>query len=178
MQDSHMTPIQAVLHSGMPRSGRDRHVWTFEAHGSSSNVDVDFVPNPHSRTPWQIAAEIPGGHVPDLSSPDFLRLATLARTLKLSVLRFQLVDRRFDLIPSPEQERISAALVEQFDEGGAYAVQLALRTEFPDAFLNGIEVYAGNGVRFDVRRDGVLHSNDQSRVEEFFRMAVEELEIA
>lgn len=169
MQHGRMTALQAVLH---------RHDLGARGADPDRAPIVDYLPNPDSRAPWQIAAEVPGGSAPDLPSNDIVRLAEFAVSRGLRLTRFQLVDRRYALLPEQEQADISGALVEAFNEGGSYRLRVVMRRDYPNVFLNGVEVYAHPGVRLEVRRGGVLMSNDTARLEEFFSAAVQALGIS
>lgn len=172
-----MTTLQAVMHRGARTLNADNNTASLIRYRDEPLV-VNYLPNPDSRSPWQIAAEIPGASAPELASPDILRIAEYAREQDLRLTRFQLVDRRYLLLPEPAQSDISQALVEALNDGGTYRVRVILRRDFPNVFLNGVELYKYPGVRIEIRRGGVLLSNDSVRLEEFFSAAVEALGIS
>lgn len=174
MQYGPMTPLQAVLHDR--GAGTDANAVREPAHREPRVVD--YLPNPESRSPWQIASQVPGGSAPELPSPDILRLAEFAVARGFRITRFQLVDRRYAMLPEPEQSETSAALVEAFSDGGAYRLQVVMRRDYPNVFLNGVEVYSHPGIRLEVRRGGVLLTNNTQQLEEFFSAAVEALGIS
>lgn len=125
--------------------------------------EVEIVPNPQARPPWIVASEVDGGFAPQLGSPEIIKIAEYAAAEGFRVLRFQLVDRRHDLIAQPEQDELSEQLVDAFQERGHYGLQLLLRRDYPNLFLNGVELYQHPGTRIEIRRRGVLLTNDEEQ---------------
>lgn len=140
--------------------------------------EVEIVRNPHARPPWVVAEEVEGGFAPQLGSPEIVKIAEYAAAEGFRVLRFQLVDRRHDLVPQPEQDQWSEQLVEAFEERGKYGLQILLRRDFPNVFLNGVELYLHPGVRIEIRRRGVLLTNDESRLRSFVTSAWKALRLS
>ena len=165
-----MGALQAVVHDVRPALWADGHGPDYSGAANAMH-DVEIVHNPLARPPWIVAAEVDGGLAPQLGSPDIAKIAEYAVTQGFRVLRFQLVDRRRSLVPQPDQDAWSDQLVEAFQERGNYGLQLLLRRDFPNVFLNGVELYLHPGVRIEVRRRGVLLTNDEPRLRNFITSA-------
>lgn len=172
-----MGALQAVVHdvrSALQPSGESFNY----ADAARVAHEVEIVRNPQARPPWVVAAEVEGGFAPELGSPDIIKIAEYAAAEGFRILRFQLVDRRHDLIPQPEQDYWSEQLVEAFQERGGYGLQLLLRRDFPNVFLNGVELYLHPGIRIEIRRRGVLLTNDESRLRSFLTSAWKALRLS
>lgn len=141
-------------------------------------LEVEIVNNPTARPPWVVAAEVEGGSAPHLGSPEIIKIAEYATSQGFRILRFQLVDRRHDLVPQPEQDQWSDQLVDAFYERGKYGLQLSMRRDFPNVFMNGVELYLHPGVRIEIRRRGVLLTNDEPRLRTFITSAWKALRLS
>lgn len=177
VDDSKMGALQAVMHDVRPA------LWSRDdgpdyAAASQALHDVEIVRNPQARPPWIVAAEVDGGLAPQLGSPDIVKIAEYAVTQGFRVLRFQLVDRRHSLVSQPEQDEWSEQLVDAFQERGGYGLQILLRRDFPNVFLNGVELYLHPGIRIEVRRRGVLLTNNEQRLRSFITSAWKVLELS
>jgi len=145
-----------------------------ETDSQSHEERLDLLPNPDALTPRTVAEQLEHGRAPRLASPDISKLAQFAVEQGYHLARFQLVDQHLDLLREPDQSYISNLLVERFVADGIYGLSLALEREFPGVYLNGLELYLPHGVRLDVRRRGVLFSNDQQAALSFMRDAWKE----
>lgn len=172
-----MGALQAVVHDVRPALWADSGAPNY-AGAAQEMHEVDVVRNPQARPPWEVAAEVNGGLAPQLGSPDIVKIAEYATTQGFRVLRFQLVDRRHNLIPQPEQDEWSEQLVDAFQERGHYGLQILLRRDFPNVFLNGVELYFHPGIRIEVRRRGVLLTNDEPRLRSFITSAWKALHLS
>jgi hypothetical protein len=177
VKDSSMGALQAVLHD--VRDAIELSQTSFNYAGAAQVAqEVEIIPNPQARPPWVVAAEVEGGFAPQLGSPDIIKVAEYAAAEGFRVLGFQLVDRRHDLIPQPHQDEWSERLVEAFNERGQYGLQLLLRRDFPNVFLNGVELYLHPGIRIEIRRRGVLLTNDEPRLRSFLTNAWKALRLS
>ena len=172
-----MGALQAVVHDVRdallsPSGGFDLQA------ADSVPREVEIIPNPASLPPSVVAREVPGGFAPQLSAPEIIRLADWATGQGWRVNRFQLMDRRMNLLPEPDQSKISSELVDAFRAGGSYRMQLALQEDHPGIFINGVQLVLHPRVTVDIRHRGVLFSNDRAALSTFLRAAWKALRLS
>lgn len=172
-----MGALQAVVHDVRAALSSPPGGFNLQAADAVSR-EVEIIPNPTSLPPSVVASEVPGGFAPQLSAPEIIRLADWATGQGWRVNRFQLVDRRMNLLPEPEQSEISSELVETFREGGSYRMQLALQEDHPGVFINGVQLVLHPRVVIDIRHRGVLFSNDRAELSTFLRAAWKALRLS
>jgi hypothetical protein len=172
-----MGAMQAVVHDVRGSLMTPSGLISFKTADAVSR-EVEVLPNPTSLPPSVVAREVPGGFAPQLSAPEIVRLADWAEGEGWRVTRFQLIDRRMNVIPEPEQSEISSELVETFREGGSYRMQIALREAYPGVFINGVQLVFQQRVTADIRHRGVLFSNEPETLGKFLRAAWKALRLS
>lgn len=140
-------------------------------HDQANHAELQFFANPQNENPARIAQEHHGSKLPNFSSPTMAAIAEFGEKNGLRLIRVQVMDRRHQLLAEPLQGEVSAELVERFRARGHNGLAVALKREFPNYFLNGVQFFGNEVGLIEIRRNGVLLANDKGALVQFVKSA-------